>query len=231
MNENKNRYELIDALRGLTIISMALYHFMYDLKIINLGDYSWVTNPFVSFWQRSILISFIFISGISWNFSKRPLKNGILLTVLGLIITFITTKFIPQERIVWGVLNFFGAAYLLMIIFDKLFKKIDMRFVFIISFIMIFYFPKLDFLKDYSFGFIFGATNNNFYSADYVPILPWIFIFIMGYAFWNIFKEKEKFNKIMEIRIGFLSSIGKNSLIIYLLHQPILYLIAKLIAR
>ena len=61
------------------------------------------------------------------------------------------------------------------------------------------------------------------YSADYYPLMPWIFLFFVGTFLGRFFKNgtAPKFFKADVLQpIGF---IGRHTLIIYLLHQPIIY--------
>ena len=74
------RFWQIDALRGLALLNMLVYHAMYDWVYIfghASGWYDiWSTHCHV--WQQYICWSFILLSGYSFTLSRRPLKNGLL---------------------------------------------------------------------------------------------------------------------------------------------------------
>ncbi len=72
-------------------------------------------------------------------------------------------------------------------------------------------------------GTFFGFTDPFFYSADYFSMIPWFFLFLAGYFWYGIMHEKSLLTKLPDIRIPFLSTVGRHSLMIYMLHQPILY--------
>ena len=74
------------------------------------------------------------------------------------------------------------------------------------------------------------GCSNNFKSADYFSIIPWLFVFLFG-AFIGKLAKEEKFPKGMyKQRSKFLCFVGKNSLWVYILHQPAIYLVMLIIA-
>ena len=70
----RERYHLLDALRGLTLISMIAYHGMYDLVEIYGADVSWFWDTPGRVWQQSVCWTFILLSGFCWNLGKQPLS-------------------------------------------------------------------------------------------------------------------------------------------------------------
>ena len=78
--EGKRQY-LLDGLRGLTLISMILYHGMFDLLEIYGVHVSWFWRLPGIIWQQSICWSFIILSGFCWNLSRNPVKNGLVVSV------------------------------------------------------------------------------------------------------------------------------------------------------
>lgn len=115
--ENKSpRLHGIDALRGLTVLSMVAYHFMYDVEVVYGINPDWYRIPAVHIWQQSICWSFILISGFVWSWGqKKNLRRGIVINLWGLVITAVTLIALPSEAIWFGVLNFIGCAVLLLI--------------------------------------------------------------------------------------------------------------------
>lgn len=74
-----------------------------------------------------------------------------------------------------------------------------------------------------------GLPYNSFSSADYFGLLPWLFLFVTGYFTHRLIKQVNLMPKLEKSKIKPLEWIGKNSIKIYLIHQPILYLICLLI--
>lgn len=72
--------------------------------------------------------------------------------------------------------------------------------------------------------YIFGFPPEDFFSGDYFSLVPWMFLYLSGYFLYDIVIEKKSFQKLMEVRIKPLEWIGRRSLLIYLLHQPVVLL-------
>ena len=96
--EGKRQY-LLDGLRGLTLISMILYHGMFDLLEIYGVHVSWFWRLPGIIWQQSICWSFIILSGFCWNLSRNPVKNGLVVSAGGLLVSAVTWIFMPEELV------------------------------------------------------------------------------------------------------------------------------------
>lgn len=122
--EERTRYCLIDGIRGIAIINMVLFHFLYDVYIVY-GKYpEWYGLPGIHIWQQTICRTFIFISGFVWVWGKeKNLRRGIMFNLFGLLISFITLIIVPSQSIWFGILNFMGCMVLLMFPLEKMLKK------------------------------------------------------------------------------------------------------------
>ena len=101
------RCHLIDALRGLALVNMLAYHFLYDVMVVYGRDPRWYLHPAVHVWQQYICCSFILIAGFSFHWGqKHNLRRGLLLNLCGLVITAVTLIVMPTEAIWFGILNF-----------------------------------------------------------------------------------------------------------------------------
>ena len=85
-----------------------------------------------------------------------------------------------------------------------------------------------EFLYQFKYAAFIGFPNDSFRSSDYFPLIAWIFVYILGYFLWRIIKwfGKEDF---FRRRVYALDFLGSHSLIIYMLHQPVLMGICFLI--
>ncbi len=242
------RIRYIDFFRGLAIINMVIYHALYDLKYIFLADISFTVDSYYMY-QQYIAISFIFLSGLSSNYSSKLLKNGIKLFFISMGVT-ITTSFISKDLVIYfGILHFLSVGMILIWIFeyfkrDKVYteKKYTLLFLLMMvcfigfknllnidAFYMFFYrlFENID------HSFMIGFPSPDFSSGDYFPLIPWIFLMFSGYFFsGSRFNEtiNAMFNNIgIFEKLNIIEVIGRYSLIIYILHQIILYGILSLI--
>ena len=71
-----------------------------------------------------------------------------------------------------------------------------------------------------------------FSSTDYFPLLPWIFLFATGYFLYSFLQEKGLINRLFgKWKVPGINFLGKHSLIIYMIHQPICYVVAFLVSE
>lgn len=240
------RLHLIDEYRGFWIMNMIVYHGIWDLVYIFGCNWQWFKSDMTHIWQQWGCWSFIFISGFCWQMSKQNLKRGLQVFLAGLVITIVTVLVMPSSRVVFGVLTMLGSSMLLMIPCDVIFKKINPLLGAIVSFLMFllvypindgylgFYSQKLIKLPEAWYENLFstylGFTEPGFYSTDYFSLFPWFFMYVIGYFTYSVFinnkKEsiRENTKKILSKSIcPPLGWVGRNSLIIYMLHQPVVY--------
>ncbi len=242
ITEKKPRLHLVDEYRGFWIINMIIYHGIWDLVYIFGANWDLFQQNWTHVWQQVGCSSFIFISGFCWQMSKHNLKRGLQVFGAGLIITAATLIFMPSSRVLFGVLTLLGSCMLLLIPCSRLFQKIHPLLGATISFLLfLFVYPVNDGYLGFAgiemiklpsewyqslLGSYLGFTEPTFWSTDYFPIFPWIFMYIVGYFTYSFL-----YNYHREKAIALLSKslcppcgwVGRNSLIIYMLHQPVIY--------
>ena len=77
-----------------------------------------------------------------------------------------------------------------------------------------------------------GFPQAGFSSTDYFPLLPWIFLFATGYFLYSFLQEKGLINRLFgKWKVPGINFLGKHSLIIYMIHQPICYVVAFLVSE
>ena len=242
----QNRYALLDSIRGIVLISMIVYHGAWNLVYIHGIKWNWYHTRSAYIWQQSICWTFLLLSGFCWSLGKRHLRSGLLVFGGGLLVSAVTLLAMPSNKVVFGVLTCIGSCMLLMIVLDKILKKIPSIIGLLGNFFLFlftkhinrgylgigtesfFVLPKS--LYQGYFGAYIGFTPNNFYSTDYFSLFPWIFLFLTGYFLYHIFNQKKWLNKeTMKWNIPFCAYMGRHSLLIYLLHQPILFLLGSIL--
>jgi uncharacterized membrane protein len=75
----------------------------------------------------------------------------------------------------------------------------------------------------------FGLPQAGFESADYFPLLPWIFVFLAGTVLGVPVKEHKLPEWFYTARVPFFAAAGRNTLLIYVLHQPVIYCVLLII--
>ena len=237
----KKRYYLIDSLRAVAIINMVLYHALWDIVNIIGINIPWYSGSIGHIWQQSICRSFIVISGFCFCMSRNNFRRGIIVFSAGVLISIVTAIFMPQTRILFGILTFIGSSMIFTALIDSKLKKINSLIGIIICVILfaltydirhgyisiaghnIFRLPQL--LYSGYFMTYLGFTDKHFYSGDYFPVIPWLFMYIGGYFLNKLVMKYEKVTDFLEKRCRFLEPAGRNSLLIYMLHQPVIYVI------
>lgn len=214
---SNNRIWEIDFLRAVAIIFMVALHLGYDLEA-----YADISVPYwdvIFFYVSKGVVIFMFISAISSGFSKEPVKRGLIVFAFGIGITVITYFLMPETYVRFGILHFLG---LTMMMFPFL-KKLDNRVLLtlaVLSAIIGLAFRQTT--VNTGLFLPLGLRYNGFNSIDYYPIFPYIAATIMGVLAYKkyYYARKSIFPFYWNPKI--IRWISKNSLAIYLLHQPIL---------
>ncbi|NLL62631.1 MAG: DUF1624 domain-containing protein [Ruminococcaceae bacterium] len=249
MSNSRRRIALLDELRGFLVLCMIFYHafiFMYEQYDIVFGYKAY--NFFLPV-QPHFSCMFIFICGICCNLSHNNLKRGLKILIIALALNFITIIILPKlsfvnTAIYFGILNFFSISLILYALLEKFLTKIPPFVGILLSlfFFWLFRFWRssgtISLWKDISYTvpdsayeikwlFPLGIQSPEFFSADYFPLIPFIFIFFLG-AFFGVWIKKGCLPSFAyQEHSKFLSWLGQNCLIVFLIHLPILYVILE----
>ena len=240
---NENRCHTLDTIRGIALISMIIYHTCFDI-VYFFTEHSVPSGLYV-IWQQTICWTFIGVSGAALNYSKHPIRRSLIVLLAGYILTLGTYIFMREETIIFGVLQCIGYSMLIIGLLKKPLDKINPIVGFIIFFIL-FGFTKN--IADYrTLGFFslklinvpdawytinlypLGLPKLGFTSGDYFPLVPWLFLMLACYYLWKLIIEKVNNKKVFNIKIPLITLLGENTLLIYIIHQPIIYGILYLI--
>ena len=246
------RYPFLDNLRGMTLASMILYHAVWDLVYIFGMRWEWFHTFGAYLRQQSICWTFILLSGFCQGlarsgphsrekngFSWRSVKNGLSIFGAGLLVTAATLIFMPAQRVVFGVLTLIGSCMLLLVSMKGWLSQIPPAVGVMASFALfallkgvnggclgffdigIFSLPR--WLYANLFTAYLGFPPADFYSTDYFSLLPWLFLYLTGYFLCRLFRPKGELHLPAQKPLPVFAFMGRNSLIIYLLHQPLVY--------
>ncbi|WOF15872.1 DUF1624 domain-containing protein [Methanoplanus sp. FWC-SCC4] len=238
------RFQEIDTFRGIAIIMMVFYHIIFDLYYFNYLNID-IYNSVLRYFAYATASLFIMIAGISiWiskerykkqsikiNYFNKYFKRGLFLFSIGILITIVTWIFIKEGFILFGILHLIGLSIILAPFFFRLKEWNALAGLIIVILGII--------ISKYNgpFWTIFlGLAPADFYSVDYEPLLPWFGIFLIGISigaylyphgnrkpFFDEIIKNHRFSKFFEYP-------GRHSLIIYLVHQPVIIMILSLIA-
>ena len=227
--DKKKRIEIIDALRGFAVVLMVCHHFLYDLVTFLDAPDRFFSNRVFDVLQPFFAGVFIVLCGVSSNFSRSNIRRGIITLCFALGVTGVTV--LLEMPIVFGILHLLSFCMLFYGILQKLIEKIPGIPFFVISVL-------LAIISAYCVNnipvqsdnlWIFGWTGKDFLSYDYFPLFPWLFVFLAGTVIGRYIAGGNFPAKFYTVKIPVFSTIGRHALIIYIVHQPVLYLITLLI--
>lgn len=235
----KTRYHLLDTLRGVALLFMMLYHLFFDLIYLFGVRLPFFVSPFKDVWQITNCALFIVLSGFCVSLGKKKLRRALTVFLAGAAVTLVTFLFMRGSAVFFGVLTMLGSAMLLSIPLRKVLLKTPLSLglflsllLFIItyeikdghlSFFGIPFFALPDLLYTNYFTAYLGLPPPTFSSGDYFPLFPWIFLFFVGFFLYRIFEKHRLFRYLRGKDIPVVNFLGRHSLWLYVIHQPILY--------
>lgn len=172
-----DRYALLDELRGLDLVSMMLYHGCWDLVNLFGIQADWYYGLPGHLWQQSICWVFILLSGFCVQLGHHTLRRGAQVFGAGALVTAVTLLFMPEDRVVFGVLTLLGSAMLLTGLLEKPLRRIPPAAGFAISAVL------FALTRNVSAGYLgFGSlrlwlpqTLYVNYATAYFGFYPWWF--------------------------------------------------------
>lgn len=234
-----NRLWEIDFTRGVAVLMMIVFHFVWNLAAF--GFYMDTRSLISSPWQifaRTTGSIFIFVMGLSLTLSYRQtmkttgrsnllikfIKRGFQIFGVGMVITLVM-HFTGTGCVVFGILHLIGISIILSY---PLLKAPRFAVLAIAPFVLALGFYISGFWID-TFWFVpLGFKMKGVGMSDYYPIFPWFGFALLGIFAGDIF-YKDGIRKFSLPEIGEslivrkIRFLGRHSLVIYLVHQPLLY--------
>ncbi|SNQ60017.1 DUF1624 domain-containing protein [Candidatus Methanoperedens nitratireducens] len=224
-----DRIQAIDLVRGVDIILMVLFNYSVTLSYFGIIQ----AQPNFLYWRIfpiSIASIFIFLSGaaarISFEnhkegFGKRYFTRGLKLLIFAAFVTMFTSIFVPERIIYFGILHFFAASSFLVPLFIK-YNRLNLVAGLSIA-ASGFYLQQSEF--NFPYLFWLGFIPRGFSTFDYFPLIPWLGVLLLG-----VYSGEYIAGKTANIRFGNRLAgkfmfLGKKSLTVYLVHQPILIIL------
>jgi uncharacterized membrane protein len=226
------RHPEIDLLRTIAIVLMVVYHAAYDLEVF----YGWEIGVFESGWrllQQSIAVLFLLLSGASFvlahkrarergNPWRRHLRRAMQVLAAAMLVTLATWIFDPSTYVRFGILHLIGVGILLLPLFSRLREA-----TILLGALFITAGPWIQTLTTSSSVFLpLGITPSGFNSVDYFPLFPWFGVMLIGSGIGHFLYLREHLWQFpvasRQSLVALLTWPGRYSLMIYLVHQPVL---------
>ena len=208
----------IDALRGVAILLMVIFHIVVDLTDFYDYSYQYISG----FWYyegKAAAILFMLLAGISASLGRSPLRHGVQLLLWGMALSTVTWLIMPETYIRFGILHFLGTSLMSWI----LVKRQRPGTLLLLAAVCIgLGQPAAALTADTPLLLPFGIMPAGFASIDYYPLFPWYGVFLAGAAAgiaW--YGQRQSLTPYWSFP-SVLCWMGRRSLAIYLVHQPII---------
>lgn len=214
------RIREIDIARGIAVILMIAFHLAYDLaEFYQLPlDYN---SGAIYYIGKTAAVSFILLSGISSTLSSTSIYRGCRLILWGMAIWIVLGIAIPGSNVIFGILQFLGSCMLLQHLLKL--HRLQLPALLLTSAASIYI--GVAFSRINMHGNLLaplGLTNENFFSVDYYPLFPWLGVFLLGIALGKLLYAKPRSLLGPGKANDPISFLGRHSLTVYLLHQPVI---------
>lgn len=212
----------VDAVRGLAIVLMVIFHFCYDLRYFGYVDWNIPNGPNWRPFRYVILTLFISTVGVSLVLAhgkairwKHFAKRFVWLLVAALGISIMSLFVFPNSWIYFGILHFIALASAIGLIF----LKMPIIACVVGASIIVGYWIGV--LPVYwPFHYISEVLPAN--TEDYAPIFPWLGVALLAIGLAGLVPIKKI--DIPPLKSAtWLAFLGRHGLIIYVAHQPILF--------
>jgi uncharacterized membrane protein len=226
-SSSASRFGRLDALRGIAILWMAVFHFCFDLAHFGLMHQDFQRDR-IWLWQRACIVSmFLFCAGlgqaVAWQQKlgwPRFWRRWAQVAGCALLVSAGSAVMFPQSYIYFGVLH--GLAVMLVLM--RLAAPWD-RWLWPLGVLAVVlpWFVQHPFFDSRWTNWV-GLITHKPVTEDYVPLLPWIGVMALGMAFGQyVMRYRQQWLAgSVPGPLQPLATLGRWSLSFYMLHQPVL---------
>jgi uncharacterized membrane protein len=227
------RFWEVDVARGVAIIMMVVYHTTYDLDALGGYDIDATSGNWALFADVTAGL-FLFLVGVSlaisrartgltgWRLFGKYLARGLRILAYGMVLTGVFL-ILRMGVVAFGILHLIGVSIILAYPFLRL------RYTNLVLGVLIFaagqYILAQNLTSEGYWLLPFGVLPEGVMMPDYRPLLPWFGVVLIGLFFGNVvyaggLRSSSPTSKAPLLARPLLP-LGRNSLFIYLIHQPI----------
>lgn len=229
--QSGKRIDLVDFARGIALVAMTLFHFGWDLELFGFAEPGFASQPAMVWFARCIATSFLFLVGLSLVLAHddgirvRPFSRRLAMVAgAALLITVATWFATPGMFIFFGILHHIAVASVLGLLFIRLPPLVSICAA---AVVLVMYFQARTTFLDAPIWWWTGLNLFTPRASDYVPIFPFFAAVLTGIAGGRWVIDSGLAERWAQVQMDgapsrLLRFIGRNSLVYYLLHQPVL---------
>ena len=216
----------LDALRGIAIVAMVVYHFCFDLRFFRLTRWDFEHDPLWLTARAAILSSFLLIAGISAALARRDPhadarwpRHVAMIGGAAALVTAASLMMFPRSFIWFGVLHAIAVSLIVAQPLTGRPRAAALAGVVVIVAGLTLSSPLFD---NRSLGWL-GFMTHKPVTEDYVPMFPWTGVLLLGIAAGHALVHN-RFALLSPLGRAprALRFLGRHSLAVYLVHQPLL---------
>lgn len=203
----KEQYRVLNLLELLAFINLFVFYTVFNINVVYGGDPQWQFSESCALWQKYTIWSIVVLTGMTFTQSNNVLLKGIAFLVAGLVMTLVSGVLLPEQMIYFGIFTFLGVAMLVVQGLHWWLKKSPGSCGWLLCAI------AYDLTRHLPDGVIIwqgkvighvpqalyttvttwlGFPVKGFSTMEYVPVLPYLFLFLCGVYFFQFLTEHEK---------------------------------------
>jgi uncharacterized membrane protein len=219
----------VDMARGFAVFLMVGFHLVFDLAYFGVVQQDFSNDPFWLGARTLIVTLFLGISGVSLHLGanggvnrRRVGRRLLLLSCAAGLVSLGTFAVFPESWVRFGVLHFLALAGVLGLAFVRLHCAVNLVLGVGVILIGIMFSHHV---FDQPWLHWIGLMTHKPRTEDYVPLIPWFGVVLLGLSAGRFVYPSHALSRMGSTPhpLGVLALIGRHSLAIYLLHQPLLF--------
>jgi uncharacterized membrane protein len=222
------RIGAIDGLRGSALCLMIVYHFCFDLNWFRFISADFDNDPLWLGFRALIVTSFMLLVGVSLLLARRAgitrrhfWRRIALIAFCAILVSAASYVTFPQTFITFGILHSIAIASVLAWPATRFPRAALAAGIAIVVIGNLVTHPVFD----TSWLQWVGLMTHKPATEDYAPLFPWLGVVLIGIALghWLSSRQFRPLRPLSQIAPRWLMWLGRHSLLVYMLHQPVLW--------